>query len=726
MINKQLEISDQEYNKVIEANAFQTDIEKMIEVVLSLGYVTDIDKQNEMYQDFSKRMTKIYSDSEKMGLNQAFHILLEDLQYNVDDIFSYKQAELHQTEILNEQKIKRSSNKEEITDIETKVKKDIKIRDWKLEELGAALQAIDTSKGVEALREEVYQLIDAYALSVYELEKLWLSNENTSALEHLNLFGISLTTREILRNTQESLGLNKDIQKQLKQIYEELNQNPEFVKNSRNLIFLEGLRIFSAELQELSDLLQRSRELKVENSFLDQDIEYKEYDIESTKNISLDIINEDITEQIDSLNGYVKALFDDQERILKSSLDMIHNASENGEELLLENNRQIDFIIIFSILLSISVAFYIILNMRHQVIFIVKKARLIRKLDFTLDIPFNPNGRNKNEFNRIRKELSTIVGTLRETMNDVKVAFENVGSSSEIIKNISDRSADITSNLHHQIGKTGENIKFTSNSIEEISSFVEEIAATSKTIVDLAKSIKQDSSETSASAGEGKKEMEEISQLLMKTHEDVTTNDRVVSEAVQALDRQSHNIVGILESIEGIAKQTNLLALNAAVEAARAGEAGKGFAVVADEIRKLAVETNIATGSIEKLLSQIQNGIASINNTSKTTTNLVLNMTEKSDEALLNFVSISDKLHSVTAAIAELSHSSEEQNRAIEEIAVEVNKSAQLMVAAADEVELIDHLVMTQKEAVQNTNRSAYDMHKLSDDLKIELDKFKT
>ncbi len=46
---------------------------------------------------------------------------------------------------------------------------------------------------------------------------------------------------------------------------------------------------------------------------------------------------------------------------------------------------------------------------------------------------------------------------------------------------------------------------------------------------------------------------------------------------VELLKTKSESIIGIVDSIQGIASQTNLLALNASIEAARAGEAGRGL-----------------------------------------------------------------------------------------------------------------------------------------------------
>jgi methyl-accepting chemotaxis protein len=197
------------------------------------------------------------------------------------------------------------------------------------------------------------------------------------------------------------------------------------------------------------------------------------------------------------------------------------------------------------------------------------------------------------------------------------------------------------------------------------------------------------------------------------------------SKYVDELQIQAKNVGEIVQTISGISEQTNLLALNAAIEAARAGEAGKGFAVVADEIRKLAEESQKATEDISKMLKEISTRVQSVNDASDKTVNIVNDMNERAQSALVQFGAISDNLSEVLTSVENLSNTSEEQSAAADEIAGAMDQSAQSMVHASEQVESLVSEVAKQTNSVENLKQSTEKLSILAEQLNQEINRFK-
>jgi methyl-accepting chemotaxis protein len=138
-----------------------------------------------------------------------------------------------------------------------------------------------------------------------------------------------------------------------------------------------------------------------------------------------------------------------------------------------------------------------------------------------------------------------------------------------------------------------------SEAIEEMVDSLGNVAHEAKTMGNLAR-------EASTVSGQG---ADAVGKTLTGIHA-VSGTVQDAAASVRSLGASSVQIGQIVSTITEIAEQTDLLALNAAIEAARAGEHGRGFAVVAEEVRKLAERSARASGEIDDLIEQIQQGIA--------------------------------------------------------------------------------------------------------------------
>ena len=153
------------------------------------------------------------------------------------------------------------------------------------------------------------------------------------------------------------------------------------------------------------------------------------------------------------------------------------------------------------------------------------------------------------------------------------------------------------------------------------------------------------------------------------------TNQSLESMVVAMGDikTSSDKVAKIIKVIDEIAFQTNILALNAAVEAARAGEAGMGFAVVADEVRNLAQRCAQAAKDTAAL---IEESIVKSNDGKA-----------KVDQVVVAIRSITEESAKVKTLVDEVSLSSQEQTRGIEQVAKALTQMEQVTQQSAANAE---------------------------------------
>lgn len=232
----------------------------------------------------------------------------------------------------------------------------------------------------------------------------------------------------------------------------------------------------------------------------------------------------------------------------------------------------------------------------------------------------------------------------RQAMMALADDFE--ASVKQVVTNVSDGASDIT-NAAQELTSAAESATQKSTAVAdastEASGNVQTVAAASEEMSSSIQEIARQVSDSTRSTGEAKDEVEQTDAVV-----------RDLAEAAQKIGE-------VVTLISDIAEQTNLLALNATIEAARAGESGKGFAVVASEVKNLAQQTAKATGEIAQQID----GVQSTTDTAVQAIGRIKDTIMKVDEIA---GSISAAVEEQTAAVAEISNSTQHAARGTQQV----------------------------------------------------------
>lgn len=235
------------------------------------------------------------------------------------------------------------------------------------------------------------------------------------------------------------------------------------------------------------------------------------------------------------------------------------------------------------------------------------------------------------------------------------------------------------------IASIGESINLTVGGLEEITETIarqmENLSATSEEVAASADEVVQ-TTEEAARAGRVGRQAAESALEEMATVE--TDTDDAVAE-IDALQDEMAEITEIVQLITEIAQKTNILAVNARIESSRSADAGQGYSVVADEIRDLAEETKTAAQEVEERIQRVQRRTESaagdVTDASERVSSVSTTVTEAAEE----LATVADYADDVDANVKNISEATDQQARAVDEVATMVEDLAAMREADDDE-----------------------------------------
>ncbi|ACS79345.1 methyl-accepting chemotaxis protein [Maridesulfovibrio salexigens] len=291
---------------------------------------------------------------------------------------------------------------------------------------------------------------------------------------------------------------------------------------------------------------------------------------------------------------------------------------------------------------------------------------------------------------------------------EIKKAQETMLNVAGQANEIADRVASASEELAAQIEEVSNGAEIQQQRVGETATAMEQMNSSVLEIARNASEAREQSDSAKEKAQEGAELVNSVVAAINKVH----TVANVLQDDMEKLGREAQAIGGVMTVITDIADQTNLLALNAAIEAARAGEAGRGFAVVADEVRKLAEKTMDATTEVGSNIRAIQTATdTNLINVNSAVENVAeaTELAGNSGSALSQIVSMStessDLVGGIAAAAEEQSATSEQINRAVDEVNRIVSDSAEGMIQSATAVQELAEMSLELKKVLDNLRK---------------------
>ncbi|MCI3947754.1 chemotaxis protein [Pseudomonas syringae] len=273
------------------------------------------------------------------------------------------------------------------------------------------------------------------------------------------------------------------------------------------------------------------------------------------------------------------------------------------------------------------------------------------KLDTVIDT--SSHDELPKAFDRMQNRLREMIQQISQAANQLVVAVQQISGASE--------------QLSGAIQEQSTSASMMAATIEELTVSIHHVSENADEAHQLA-----------SRSGQQSKDGAQVIENTLSSMNGIAKTVQLSSTQVAGLGQHSEHISSIISVIQGIADQTNLLALNAAIEAARAGEQGRGFAVVADEVRLLAQNTGKSTKEIAGMIEKIQAGVRETVESMRSGVLEVNQGVEMAGTAGQAIIEIRDSSNKVLHVVDQISFALREQTAASQDVARNVERSAQM------------------------------------------------
>jgi len=308
-------------------------------------------------------------------------------------------------------------------------------------------------------------------------------------------------------------------------------------------------------------------------------------------------------------------------------------------------------------------------------------------------------------------ELGILSKSLDSLSTRLQTIFKNLRQNSDILADEAVELSDIGKQVANATEQVNSNINAMASGAEESSTNADKVADAAEQMSNNMVTITTAVEKMSTSISQISNNAYDASKIANEAT--VKSND--ATSAMDKLGAAAEEIGQVTDAIKKIADKTNLLALNATIEAASAGEAGKGFAVVAGEVKELASQSARSADDIAKRIRGIQLGT----NAAIKVINDVSDIIAKINQSI---GIISDHVEQQTKASAEIAHHVEQANVGIKRVAESIGEVAK----GSKEMSRNIEGVIECSANIHNTkqiNQGADKLARLANDLKNVLTK---